>query len=170
MHSGPLIRAEGIYRNERPETRKRLFNALFNLGRSLPILCLSSVTLKRREFDSLCLIGEISKNISALLKENADFFDGFAEIIIYYDNAQIELTKILTSIFNALFPHIEFRRVRPCDYKLFQLSDLSCTMALLEAKYAKKEFTRSELKFFGGYRTFSKNYLRPFTKKMLWAK
>ena len=39
------------------------------------------------------------------------------------DVRQIELTKILTSVFNTLYAHVEFRKVKPVDYKLFQAAD-----------------------------------------------
>lgn len=85
-------------------------------------------------------------------------------IISFYDNGQIELTKILTSVFNTLYTHVEFRKVRPVDYKLFQVADLICTTELLEEKDA---FTRSELDFFSSKRDFRKNFLKPIRKKLL---
>lgn len=170
VHSGPLIRAEGLYKTEGFELRKQLFNALFNLGRHIPVSYMTSITVKRKEYDSVALISVIARNISSLLRVNANFFNNFTKIIVYYDNGQIELTKILSSIFNSMFTHVEFRKVRPCDYKLFQLSDMACTMTLLKAKYDHKTLTNSELRFFGGYRSLHKNYLKAFARKILVVK
>ncbi len=36
---------------------------------------------------------------------------------------KLKLTKILTSVFNTLYAHVEFRKVKPVDYKLFQVAD-----------------------------------------------
>ena len=38
--------------------------------------------------------------------------------------ARLNLPKILTSVFNTLYAHVEFRKVKPVDYKLFQAADL----------------------------------------------
>ena len=51
---------------------------------------------------------------------------------IYYDNGQIEVSKLLSSVFNALLENIEFRKVYPPDYRLFQVADFITTMKLLQ--------------------------------------
>lgn len=56
--------------------------------------------------------------------------------------------KILTSVFSILFSNVEFRRVKPADYKLFQVADLLCTWELLALKAEKNQFTESEKAFF----------------------
>jgi hypothetical protein len=69
-------------------------------------------------------------------------------------NGQIELTKVLTSVFSTLYAHVEFRRVQPVDYKLFQVADLVCTMELLAEKAENNNLSRSEQEFFGNARDF----------------
>ena len=91
----------------------------------------------------------------------------FDKVIIYYDNGQIELTKILISVFNTLYTHVEFRKVKPVDYKLFQIADLICTMELLSEKTEANSFSRSEMEFFDNIRDFKKNYLKYMRKKLL---
>ena len=83
------------------------------------------------------------------------------------DVRQIELTKILTSVFNTLYAHVEFRKVKPVDYKLFQAADLFCTMELLAEKADSNSFSKSEQEFFCSVRDFKKNYLKPLLKKHL---
>ncbi len=39
------------------------------------------------------------------------------------DNGQVELTRILSSVFNAFLENVEFRKVTPADYRLFQVAD-----------------------------------------------
>ena len=77
-------------------------------------------------------------------------------MIIYYDNGQNELTKILTSVFNALFNNVEFRRVQPSDYKLFQVADLICTWEMLALKAEHNEFSVSERNMFDTEQDFMK--------------
>ena len=96
-----------------------------------------------------------------------DFGNSFDKLIVYYDNGQVELTKILSSVFNVLYPNVEFRKVRPVDYRLFQVADLICTMELLCEKAELNSFTKSETEFFGSVRDFKKNYYKWILKKKL---
>ena len=96
-----------------------------------------------------------------------DFGNSFDKLIVYYDNGQVELTKILSSVFNVLYPNVEFRKVRPVDYRLFQVADLICTMELLSEKAESNSFTKSETEFFGSVRDYKKNYYKWILKKKL---
>lgn len=162
LHVGPLIRRESDYKHELMETRKHLFGALFNFARKLPFSYMCAKIKKSECKDVVDLTTKLSKAISKILRDNYDFFESFDKIIIYYDNGQIELTKILTTLFNAFLHNVEFRKVTPIDYKLFQVADLVCTLELLETKSA---FTKSELEFFHSIRDFKKNYYKTISKK-----
>ena len=109
---------------------------------------------------------EITNALSNILS-NSDFWKSFDKVVIYYDNGQVELTKILNSVFNTLYTQVEFRKVKPVDYKLFQIADLICTLELLAEKAETNTFTRSELEFFDNVRNFKKNYLKHIRKKAL---
>lgn len=165
IHIGPLIRRESIYSNDLMEERKRLFSALFNFSRKLSFSYICAKIKKSEYPDVITLTGRLSKSISRILQEHREFFDAFDNIIIYYDNGQVELTKILTSVFNVLFTNVEFRKVSPADYKLFQVADLICTLELLAEKSASNTFTKSELEFFHSARDFKKNYYKHISKK-----
>lgn len=86
---------------------------------------------------------------------------------IYYDNGQVEVTRILSSVFNALLENVEFRKVIPADYRLFQVADLICTLKLTELKMENHLLSKSEIYFFNDERTLKKNYLKPLSKKEL---
>ncbi len=111
IHTGPLIRRESVYANDLMEERKRLFNALFNFARKLDFRYVCAKIRKDECPDVITLTARISKAIAGILKEHQNFWEQFNRIIIYYDNGQIELTKILTSVFNTLYAHVEFRKV-----------------------------------------------------------
>lgn len=66
------------------------------------------------------------------------------------------ISKAIAGILNA---HVQFRKVKPVDYKLFQVADLICTMELLAEKAESNSFSRSEQEFFCSVRDFKKNYL-----------
>ena len=79
----------------------------------------------------------------------------------------MEVTRILSSVFNALLENVEFRKVNPADYRLFQVADLICTLKLTELKMENHLLSKSEIYFFNDERTLKKNYLKPLSKKEL---
>lgn len=166
IHTGPLIRRESVYANDMVETRKHLFNVLYYFSRRLDFHYICCKIIKSECPDEIVMTAKLSKAIADKLRAT-DFPNQFDKVIIYYDNGQIELTKILTSVFNALYSNVEFRRVEPVQYKLFQVADLVCTMELLAEKTESNSLSRSELEFFGSQKDFRKEYLKNFRKKML---
>lgn len=167
IHTGPLIRRESAYSNDLIENRKHLFISLFNFSRKLDFRYSCLKIQKQQCPDTLAIIAKIRKELENLFRTKESFWHSFDTIIVYYDNGQMELTKILTSAFNSLYTHVEFRKVKPADYKLFQIADLICTLELLEEKAKSNCFTRSELEFFDNIKSFKKNYLKPIKKKLL---
>ncbi len=77
------------------------------------------------------------------------------------------MTKILSAVFNAMFDRVEFKKEIPSDYRLFQVSDLVCTLKLTELKMLDHRLSKSEIKFFGNERNLKKNYLKPVNSKVL---
>ena len=106
----------------------------------------------------------ITLELSSFLKENYKYFSQFEKIFIYYDNGQIELSKTLVAIFGTIFGHaVEFRKISPNNYRLFQAADLICTLALIKNKLLSgKKLTNSEQIFFGSEGKLRKNYLKFF--------
>lgn len=96
---------------------------------------------EKKEFESsLKLQGRISRELSFFIKDHLAYFQSFDNVILYYDNGQHELTKILNTVLAAEVPDYDVRKVLPKDYKLFQAADLICTLALLEKKVEKEPF------------------------------
>lgn len=167
IHTGPLIRRESTYANDMVEDRKHLFNILYYFSRKLDFRYICTKIKKSECADEIILTAKLSKAIAEAIRSNAVFWEHFDRVIVYYDNGQIEPTKILTFVFSTLDAHVEFRRVQPVDYKLFQVADLVCTMELLAEKAESNSFSKSEHDFFGNPRDFRKNYLKNFLKKKL---
>lgn len=89
----------------------------------------------------------------------------FDDVKIYYDNGQVEVSKLLSSLFYALLPNPVFKKVMPTDYKLFQVADFICSMELVKLKIENNVFSNSEMKFFGNQRDLKQNYLKVLKKK-----
>ena len=139
VHAGPIIRQEQEYRFE-----------------TIEIIV-----------DEVEAAGKLAKQLSGFLRDNMSFFSSYDVVKIYYDNGQIELNKILSSVFNVLFDHVEFRKVIPSDYRLFQVADLICTLQLLELKCENHNLSNSEKRFFENEQILKKNYIKPLKKKIL---
>lgn len=103
--------------------------------------------------------------MSQFIRENIEYFLSCDSVKVYYDNGQVEVSRILASVFSALIPNAEFRKVLPKDYKLFQIADLVCTMELLRLKLEDNHFSRSEELFFGNQYDLKRNYLRVIRRK-----
>ena len=167
IHTGPLIRRENVYVNDLMEDRKHLFNVLYFFTVQLPIQYFCVKVNKAECNDEIQQTARLSRLITAEIQARWDFWTAFDRIIVYYDNGQTQLTRIITSVFNTLFMNVEMRRVRPVDYKLFQVADLICTMEMLSDKAEHNGFSKSETEFFGSAGTFNKDYYRKVKTKRL---
>lgn len=114
---------------------------------------------KKHINDQVAIITNLSKLISNFIKEHLEYFVSFDKVIIYYDKGQLQINLILTSIFNALLENVEFRKVKPIDYRLFQVADFMCSMMLYKLKVRDNNMSKSEIYFFEDKRTLNKKYL-----------
>lgn len=160
VHVGPAIRGEYEYANIEPINRQKIVKRIATFTRKLNIKVKSFYVEKKHMEDSVEMTGKLSKLISIFIKDNMEYFLDYNSIKIYYDNGQVEVTRILSSVFNALLDNVEFKRVIPSDYRLFQVADLICTLKLIELKRNNNILSKSEKLFFVDDRTLKKNYLK----------
>ena len=165
IHTGPIIRKEENYALLTVEERRRIFNKMAAFIRQINIRYRCFSIEKRQVGDAVEASGRLSRQIAAFVRAHYDVFLSYSAVKIYNDNGQVEVSKILSSVFNALLPNVEFRRVQPAQYKLFQAADLLCTLHLVQLKMERSVLSRSELLFFGNLRDLKKNYLKPMAKK-----
>ena len=165
IHTGPIIRKEEIYSHMGIDERRRIFNKMVAFIRQINIKYKCFYIEKKHIEDVVEATGKLSKQISLFINDNYEEFLSFDDVKIYYDNGQVEVSKIISSVFNALLPNPIFRKVMPSEYKLFQATDLLCTMELVRLKLENNQFSKSEKTFFGSIRDLKKNYLKPLSKK-----
>lgn len=165
IHTGPIIRKEENYSNMDIKERRQIFNKMVAFVRQVDIRFKCFYIEKKHISDLVEATGKLSRQISIFVREHYGEFLSFGDVKIYYDNGQVEVSKILSSVFNALLPKVEFRKVVPSQYKLFQVADLLCTLYLVHLKLEASNISRSELSFFGNIRDLKKNYLKPLAKK-----
>ena len=148
VHAGPIIRSEEEYKGMSLDERRKILKKLMAFIRHIDISYKTIYIEKKHIKDSIEATGKLSKQI-------------------YYDNGQVEVTRVLSSVFNALLENVEFRKVIPSQYRLFQVADLICTLKLTELKLENHTLSKSEKAFFEDERTLKKNYLKPIKKKEL---
>lgn len=165
IHTGPIIRKEEIYSEMTIEERRRIFNKMVAFIRQINIRYKCFYIEKKHIEDVVSATGKLSKQISLFIHSHYEDFLSYDDVKIYYDNGQVEVSKIPSSVFNALLPNPIFRKAMPTEYKLFQTADLLCTMELVKLKYENNAFSKSEQLFFGNARDLKKNYLKPLRKK-----
>lgn len=167
VHAGPIIRQEQEYRFESMEVRQKIIKKMMSFFRQVDIKCKTVYIEKKHISDEVEAAGKLAKQLSHFLRENLSVFVSYDTVKVYYDNGQIELNKILSSVFNIFLDNVEFRKVIPSDYRLFQIADLVCTLQLLELKCGKHVLSNSEKRFFESDRILKKNYIKPLKQKML---
>ncbi len=164
IHTGPIIRKEEDYKYMSIDERRRILNKMTAFIKSIEIEYSCFYIEKKHVADVVETSGKLSKQIGDFIRQNYDWLMSYDVIKVYYDNGQIELNKVLSSVFNVLLSHVEFKRVLPKDYKLFQAADLLCTFKLIDLKLQNEGLSKSELVFFGNSRDLKRNYLKPLRK------
>ena len=167
LHAGPVIRREEEYQYTDLAIRQKLMKRLMAFVRKTNINYKAVYIEKKHIDDSVEAAGKLSKRISSFIRDHYDYFLSFDCVKVYYDNGQIEVTRILSSVFNSLLENVQFRKVIPSDYRLFQVADMICTLKLSELKMNNHTLSKSELAFFQDERTLKKNYLKPLKEKEL---
>ncbi len=165
VHAGPLIRREETYAYLTVDERMQIFRRTFNFMRKANITYKTLIVEKQHIHNSLELVSALSRQLAQFLTANLKYFNQFDRLILYYDNGQTELTKILVSVFHALFRNVEHREAKPSAYRLQQVADVICTLELTSLKAERKVLSKSELGFFRSARDLKKDYIKPLKLK-----
>lgn len=167
IHTGPVIRREGVFSAYSIDDRRKLLFKMLNFVNACPINCLTVKIDRKNAADKISLFGKLAKAISAEIAEHISFFQSFEKIIIYYDNGQIELSAILNAVFSIHFSNVEFRKAEPQKYRLLQAADFVCSIELLKTKQSEKRLSSSESHFFYKPQELKKTFIKSIEKKYL---
>lgn len=166
IHTEPLIRREKPYQYFKPNERRAIFTKLyfFTIGCNIKY---KSFIYKKNEFDNIFkLEAKMARDLSQFIKDNIVFFQSFDNIILYYDNGQHELNRILNTVFATQLTEYDVRKVIPNEYRLFQSADLICTLELLRNKIENQDLTNSEKLMFHSKRELKKDFLKGINRKL----
>ena len=167
VHTEPLIRREEAYSNLWPNERRAILTKLYFFATKTPIFYKSFIFEKKQFKDVFELEARMAREISFFLRENMAFFQRFSNVILYYDNGQRIINRLINTVFAMELTRYEVRKVLPVDYKLFQVADLICTLTLTEKKIEHGELSRSETYIFKSKRAFYKDFMNRLRKKEL---
>ena len=166
VHTEPLIRRESPYEEFTPNERRSIFAKLFFFAKRCNISYKTFIFEKQQFNDEMKLEGKIAREISLFIKDNLLFFQSFDEVVLYYDNGQKQLSRILNTVLATEIVDYEVRKVKPSDYRLFQVADLICTIELLNKKIESGEqLSKSEQYIFHNKRDFKKDFWKNIIKK-----
>ncbi len=167
VHTEPLIRREEKYQFLLPNERRTIFSKLFYFVIKSNIQYKSFIFQKKEVNSIYSLESKMIKEISLFIQNNLMYFQNFDNVILYYDNGQHELTKVLKKAFSSSLSNYEARKITPENYKLFQAADLICTLTLLERKIETQELSKSERLIFHSKKALKKDFLKAIHKKQL---
>lgn len=165
VHTEPLIRREHPYQYFQPNERRAIFSKLYYFTLNCEIKYKSFVFRKAEYENSFKLEARMARELSQFIRENLSYFQGFEKVILYYDNGQHELNRILNTVLATQLADYDVRKVIPNEYRLFQVADLICTLELLKVKVECGKLSNSEERIFHSVRDLKKDFLKGIHKK-----
>ena len=165
VHSEPLIRREEIYQNVSPNERRALFTKLYYFVLHSDVKYKTFLFEKIHFEDDLQLEARMTKELTFFFRQHQDFFNGYNEIVVYYDNGQYQITRVLNRVLATEVADYEMRKGSPANYRLFQAADLLCTLALLQKRYDLNNLTKSDMLLFHSRSDLRKDFLKRIHEK-----
>ena len=165
VHTEPLIRREPPYQYFQPNERRAIFSKLYYFTLNCDIKYKSFVFKKAEYENSFKLEARMARELSLFIRENLSYFQSFEKVILYYDNGQHELNRILNTVLATQLADYDVRKVIPNEYRLFQVADLICTLELLKMKLEHGKLSNSEERIFHSKRDLKKDFLKGIQKK-----
>ena len=165
VHVGPLIRRENEYTHMTVKERVKVLRRMINFVSRVDFSYKSFVVEKKHLENEAEIAARLAKQVAAFIKQHYAFFLAYDRVKVYYDNGQVEVTKIIISVFTTLLDRTELKKAFQKDYKLAQVADLICTATLTELKMNGKTLSRSERYVLGSDRDIKRNLLKPLRRK-----
>lgn len=160
IHTEPLIRKEEDYAELNLNLRRAILTKLYFFAIKCGIEYKAFSFDKSEYEDSLKLGAKIARELSQFVRKNLSYFQSFDRVILYYDNGQHELNRILNTVLATELSQYDTRKAQPSKYKLFQVADLLCTLKLLSLKIEGGSLSRSEQYIFHSKKDLRKDFLK----------
>ena len=167
FHARPLLTGHDEYEHLDLRTRKPYLSFYFLLLQHLPIRYHSFVYRRSEMGTGNAFVDRMRRDLTLFLFDNLSFFQSFDKVKVYYDDGQEMVAHALHAAVEYVLTRdsLLYRRTRPTEYVLSQAADLICTLELTACKYANKEATNTDNKFFGASRDFKNNFMKAIKRK-----
>lgn len=123
IHTTALVINKGEYKNISTPIRKSIFNAIYTFSKRIKVKYHTIIIDKKYMNNNKTLKRYITIEINKMINNNLDYFSKFDKIVIYYDNGQIPLGKIIDSEF-SIFNTNHIINFDHTEKKLFQVADM----------------------------------------------
>lgn len=99
FHAGPLLNSHGDNEDMSFSARKLYFQLFFNDVQHMPVTYQTSVYERSQFSDNAALYTRMRRDITALLFENLDYFQSYAQVKTNYDDGQSLVAHALLTAF-----------------------------------------------------------------------
>ncbi|DAB16862.1 TPA: hypothetical protein CPT98_07075 [Candidatus Gastranaerophilales bacterium HUM_19] len=165
IHTMPLIRSKSPYSILSGKLRRKLFQNLFQFMRKLKLKHRTFVCDKKYCSTKQAIKKNLDNYINKMVSDNYEFFNKFDEVVIYYDEGQDYLTKILHNIFAKNLNNVRFKEnVSQIEYRLLQCADMVCSLELINQRKQNGEHIKAIENFFISDRNYNLNYRRAYKR------
>lgn len=165
IHSGPIIRGEGEYRNMDINKRRAILRRISTFVRKTEIKYTCFCVEKKIAKNSDGIVKALRESLEIFINNNYNFLSKYNVIKIYYDNGQSELKRLLVEVFDSLFNNMEYKLADKNKHRLMEVADYVCTIKLIEQKIKTNSITKSEERVLGNGRTIKKSFIKPLLSK-----
>ena len=169
IHTRPLLRHEGEYRNLTVKEQRYLLSRLYLFAKKCDLKYKTFVFDRRTCRTSEELEKQISRAIIDFVKQEQALFSAYNKTILYYDDGQKRLAHIIAQI-DELVSNMDHRHLDSTDYRLYrlaQVADLACCLELTQCHFKLNQPTTSERFIFGSARNFKKAFYKTFHREQL---
>lgn len=170
FHFGPLINGNEDYANLDVDVRKQYLSKFMVLAQHMPFR-FQVLAYSKREFESSAkLIERIRRDITVMLFDNLELFQGFDKVKLYYDGGQDALARVLDEALRYVISSgalVEKDDATTGRYVLLQLADFMCGLELEALKFANGADTATDRRFFVSSGYLKRSFLKKFSKKRL---
>ncbi len=148
IHTAELVNNKGEYKSISARVRKSIFNAIYTFSKRIDVKYYTIIIDKKYMDDNKILKKNIKIAINKIINDNLDYINMFDVIVIYYDNGQIPLGKIIDSEF-SIFNTKHIIDFDHKEKKLFQVADMLTFIDKCDYKEKHKiSMTKAEKYFF----------------------
>lgn len=123
IHTAKLVINKEEYKVIDAPTRKSIFNAIYTFSKRINAKY-QTIIIDKIYMDNTKTLKKIIKNeINKMINSNINYFNKFDKIVIYYNNGQVPLGKIIDSEF-SIFNNKHIINFDHTEKKLFQVADM----------------------------------------------